>query len=62
MAPKEIRKAARIPLAAAAVYAGVSETTARIYEANREAVGPESRARLDAYYQRLAAREAVAAR
>ncbi|MGH7296449.1 MAG: helix-turn-helix domain-containing protein [Polyangiaceae bacterium] len=54
--PKQIRKAARLSLIAAAVGAGVSETTCRVYEASRDAVSDEVRARLDAYYKQLAAR------
>jgi hypothetical protein len=52
--PKDIRKAAGLPLIAAAVGAGTSETTTRVYEANRDAVNESSRARLDAWYERLA--------
>ena len=56
--PREIRKAARKSLIAAAVGAGCSETTTRIYEADRSSVSDEKRAQLDAYYARLAATEA----
>jgi transcriptional regulator with XRE-family HTH domain len=56
--PREIRKAAHLSLIAAAVHAGVSETTARIYEADRASVSEEKRAQLDTYYARLAGREA----
>ncbi|MEO8800365.1 MAG: hypothetical protein ABI551_20910 [Polyangiaceae bacterium] len=52
--PKEVRKAAKLSVIAAAVYAGVSETTCRLYEADPGAVSPPSRAKLDAYYARLA--------
>jgi len=58
MKPKEIRKAAGVSLIAAAVGAGVSETTARIYEANADAVTPEKRARLDSFYASLSERGA----
>jgi hypothetical protein len=53
--PKEVRKRAGLSLIAAAVGAGVSETTTRVYEANPEAVSIESRTRLDAFYESLRA-------
>jgi hypothetical protein len=56
MPPKQIRKAARLPLIAVAVGARVSETTARVYEADRDSVNAESRARLDAFYAKLHSR------
>ena len=58
--PRDIRKAAGLPLIAAAVGARTSETTARIYEANRESVNTETRARLDAFYAGLRTRAALA--
>jgi hypothetical protein len=54
--PREVRKRAGLPLIAAAVGAGVAEATARIYEADRDAVSPGKRAALDAFYARLGER------
>lgn len=54
MDTRAIRQAAGIPLIRAAVAAGVSEPTARIYEANPDAVkDPGRRARLDAVYAQI---------
>jgi len=56
MTPKEIRARARLPLIAAAVGAGVSEATARLYEASPDSVKhPDKRAALDRYYRDLGA-------
>lgn len=52
--PKEIRKAAGVSLVAAAVHAGVNEATARVFEADEEAVNDSSRAKLRAFYATLA--------
>lgn len=57
LGPKEARVKAGLPLIAVAVGAGTSETTARIYEANRDAVSPKKRAALDAFYSRLGVTE-----
>jgi hypothetical protein len=59
--PKEIRRAARMPLVAAAVGAGTAETTARVYEANREGVNVDSREKLDRFYAALEAKLASSA-
>jgi hypothetical protein len=59
--PKEIRQAARLSLIAAAVGAGTSETTARVYEANPTAVSASTRAKLDAFYRDLEVRQAAPA-
>jgi hypothetical protein len=51
MSPRERRQAARCSLARAAVLANVSEPTARLYEANPEAVkDPIKRAELARLY------------
>jgi hypothetical protein len=60
MSPKEIRKRAGLSLIEAAVHAGASENTTRLYEADRDAVTPKPRARLDAFYNGLRARQAGA--
>ena len=54
LSPRDIRRAAGLPLIAAAVGSHVSETTARVYEADRKAVSPQSRSRLDSFYSKLA--------
>ena len=43
-----------MPLIEAAVRAGVSETTARVYEANPSAVTPPKREALDRVYRAMA--------
>jgi hypothetical protein len=60
MNPKEIRNRTGLSLIEAAVHAGASENTTRLYEANREAVSPKLRARLDAFYAGLRARASMA--
>jgi hypothetical protein len=56
MSPKDIRLASRLSIEKAAVGAGVSSPTVRIYEAAPEAARADKRALLDAFYMRLAAR------
>ena len=57
MTPKEIRKRAGLPLIATAAAAKTTETTARVYELDREAVKDErKRAALDGVYADLASR------
>ena len=58
--PREIRKSAGISLTAAAVHAGVAETTARVYELDPGAVSEQKRAQLDSFYSRLAEKAAHA--
>lgn len=53
--PKEARLRAGLSLIAAAVGAGASETTVRLYEAHRQAVSQRKREALDAFYSRLGA-------
>jgi transcriptional regulator with XRE-family HTH domain len=52
--PRDIRKRAGWSQDRAAVMAGVSAPTVRLYEANRDAVTPEKRAPLDRIYAQLA--------
>ena len=55
MSPREIRKKAHCSLARAAVMSGVSEPTARLFEANVEAVKDlEKRDALVRFYAQLA--------
>lgn len=51
--PREVRRARGMPLIEAAVRAGVSETTARVYEANPSAVTPPKREALDRVYRAM---------
>jgi hypothetical protein len=51
--PKEIRTAAGVSLVVVAVRAKTTEHTARIYEANREAVSQSKREALDRVYAEL---------
>jgi len=55
MSPKEVRQRARRSQAYCAVHAGVCEPTLRLYEAEPSAVSTRTRAKLDAFYARLAA-------
>jgi hypothetical protein len=51
VAPRELRKRAGVPLIKAAADANVSETTARVYEIDRDEVkDPIKRAALDRVY------------
>lgn len=54
MDPKTIRQQHGLSLIAAAVGANVAEGTARVFEANPNAVGPKARAKLLAFYANLA--------
>lgn len=51
--PRDIRRARGIPLINVAAVARVSETTARIYEADRERVSAPKREALDRVYAGL---------
>ena len=55
MSPKEIRIAARLSLEKAAVGAGVTSPTIRLFEASPEALRPETRRKVANFYNRLAA-------
>ena len=55
MSPKEIRIAARLSLEKAAVGAGVTSPTIRLFEASPEALRPETRRKVANFYKRLAA-------
>lgn len=50
---QQVRRAAGYSRARAAAYAGVSEATLRLYEADRMAVGELSRRTLDVYFEQL---------
>jgi transcriptional regulator with XRE-family HTH domain len=56
MNPKQVRLTAGLSIERAAVAAGVTSPTLRLYEASQEAVREDKRRQLAAYYQRLAAR------
>lgn len=51
--PKEIRLAAGLSIERAAVAAGVTSPTLRLFEANTAAPSPASRAKLEAFYADL---------
>ncbi len=55
MTPKEIRLAAGMSLERAAVAAGVTSPTIRLFEAAPDAA-PRARAKLETFYKRLAAK------
>jgi len=55
MSPKEIRIAARLSLEKAAVGAGVTSPTIRLFEASPDALRPETRRKVANFYNRLAA-------
>lgn len=55
MTPKEIRLAACLSLEKAAVGAGVTSPTIRLFEASPDALRPETRRKVAAYYNQLAA-------
>lgn len=55
MSPKEIRLAACLSLEKAAVGAGVTSPTIRLFEASPEALRPETRRKVANFYKRLAA-------
>lgn len=57
--PKEIRNRAGLSIERAAVAAGVTSPTLRLYEANIAAPSQASRAKLEAFYATLAARVAT---
>ncbi len=54
--PKEIRLTAGMSIERAAVAAGVTSPTLRLFEANPNAPSRASRAKLESFYQRLAAK------
>jgi hypothetical protein len=54
MTRREIRRAAKCSQARAAVLAGVSEPTLRLFEAAPGAVSPDKRRVLEAFYAQLA--------
>lgn len=56
MNPKEIRLRARLSVEKAAVGAGVTSPTLRLYEANTTAPSQASRTKLATFYANLAAR------
>lgn len=60
MTPKEIRLASGLSVERAAVAAGVTSPTLRLYEANTEAPSAPTRAKLETFYATLAARLAGA--
>lgn len=60
MSPREIRRAARVPLIRVAADARVAEATARVYEADPSAVTAEKREALDRVYAALAQERASA--
>lgn len=60
MSPKETRLRAGLSIERAAVAAGVTSPTIRLFEASPDAA-PRARARLEAFYRDLAARLASAA-
>lgn len=59
MTPKEIRLASALTVEKAAVAAGVTSPTLRLYEANPEAPSAPTRAKLSTFYTNLAARLAL---
>lgn len=59
MTPQQVRQAAGLTQIQAAVYAGVSPPTLRLYERAPDLPAEIQRRRLDAYYQRLAAQLAA---
>lgn len=60
LSPKEIRTRAGMSIERAAVAAGVTSPTLRLFEANTAAPSQASRAKLEAFYATLAARIAGA--
>ncbi len=54
--PKEIRLTAGMSIERAAVAAGVTSPTLRLFEANPAAPSRASRAKLESFYKRLAAK------
>lgn len=58
--PKETRLRAGLSIERAAVAAGVTSPTLRLFEANPAAPSPASRTKLEAFYARLASEGARA--
>lgn len=54
MDPREIRRNAGVTIEQAAVFAGVSSPTIRLFEANPERPRPDKRAQMMSYYEQLA--------